>query len=272
LLAQDLPARRATMTALEAVQEVAQHVVLADGRELSARQLMLALGFSGDGPATRVGDLSGGERRRLELTRLLIGGPNVLLLDEPTNDIDIDVLTALEDLLDGWPGTLLVVSHDRWFLERVTDVVLAVTPEGRLRPLPGGVEEYLRLSRGGWGGTGTSAGAAAGESAGTAPTGAAASGGTSAGTVARTSAGPAPTPASGARSETAVARAARRTMQRIERRLARLESDEAALHERMAEAGTDYARLQRLDADLRALVGERAALEEEWLEAAELSE
>src|ERR1035438_8051906 len=102
-------------------------------------------GFRGEKARTPVDDLSGGERRRLALMRLLMGEPNVLLLDEPTNDLDIDTLTALEDLLDQWPGTLVVVSHDRYFLERVCDNVFALPGDGPLRPLPGGVEQSLAL-------------------------------------------------------------------------------------------------------------------------------
>src|SRR6185295_538734 len=104
-------------------------------------------GFRGSGARTFVRDLSGGERRRLQLMRLLMEEPNVLLLDEPTNDLDIDTLTALEDLLDGWAGTLLVVSHDRYFLERVCDRTVALLGDGGLRDLPGGVDEYLALRR-----------------------------------------------------------------------------------------------------------------------------
>src|SRR5699024_9928951 len=103
------------------------------------------LGFSGGRQQTRVGDLSGGERRRLQILRLLMDEPNVLLLDEPTNDLDIETLTQLEDVLDGWAGTLLVVSHDRYLLERLADRQVALLGDGRVRDLPGGVAEYLRL-------------------------------------------------------------------------------------------------------------------------------
>ena len=89
-------------------------------------------GFTGDRLTTRIGDLSGGERRRLQLLRLLLAEPNVLLLDEPTNDLDIETLTVLEDFLDGWPGTLVVVSHDRYFLERVTDSTWALLGDGQV--------------------------------------------------------------------------------------------------------------------------------------------
>ncbi|MGL5930480.1 MAG: ATP-binding cassette domain-containing protein, partial [Dermatophilaceae bacterium] len=134
----------AGLRVIEAVESVRSSVRLG-ARELSASQLAQRLGFTGPRQQTRVGDLSGGERRRLQLTRLLMDEPNVLFLDEPTNDLDIDTLTSLEDLLDGWPGTLVVVSHDRYLLERVCDRQVALLGDGRLRDLPGGVEEYLRL-------------------------------------------------------------------------------------------------------------------------------
>ena len=114
---------------------------LSDGRELTAGSLCERFGFRGDRARSLVRDLSGGERRRLQLMRLLMAGPNVLLLDEPTNDLDIDTLTALKDLLDSWPGTLVIASHDRYFLERVSDSVYAITADGGLRHLPGGVEQ-----------------------------------------------------------------------------------------------------------------------------------
>ena len=112
-------------------------------RELSAGQLLERLGFTAERQRTRVGDLSGGERRRVQLLRLLMDEPNVLLLDEPTNDLDIETLTEFEDLLDDWPGTLVVVSHDRYFLERVTEHVVALLGDGKLAFLGGGVDEYL---------------------------------------------------------------------------------------------------------------------------------
>jgi ATP-binding cassette subfamily F protein uup len=105
-------------------------------------------GFTGDRLTARIGDLSGGERRRFQLLRLLLDEPNVLLLDEPTNDLDIETLTVLEDFLDAWPGTLVVVSHDRYFLERVTDVVYGLLDDGRISLLPGGVDEYLQRRSG----------------------------------------------------------------------------------------------------------------------------
>ena len=129
---------------IEAIEDVKQWTTLG-GKEISASQLATRLGFPGGRQQARVSDLSGGERRRLQLTRLLLTEPNVLILDEPTNDLDIETLTSLEDVLDGWAGTLIVVSHDRYLLERVCDHQLALLGDGRLRDLPGGVEEYLRL-------------------------------------------------------------------------------------------------------------------------------
>jgi ATP-binding cassette subfamily F protein uup len=128
---------------LEAVQQVRTTATL-DGTELSATQLAERFGFTGDKQWTPVADLSGGERRRLQLLRLLLVQPNVLLLDEPTNDLDIDTLAALEDLLDSWPGTLVVVSHDRYLIERVCDSTVALLGDGSLAALPGGVDEYLQ--------------------------------------------------------------------------------------------------------------------------------
>ncbi len=130
---------------LEAVEKVANRVQLGNGKELSASQLCEKLGFNTDSQWTPVGDLSGGERRRLQLTRLLMDSPNVLLLDEPTNDFDVETLTALEDLLDSFGGTLLVISHDRYFLERVCDTFVGLLGDGELRDLPGGIEQYLEL-------------------------------------------------------------------------------------------------------------------------------
>ena len=132
---------------LEAIEHIASHVEIGKGKSLSASQLGERLGFGSDAQWTPVGDLSGGERRRLQLTRLLMGGPNVLILDEPTNDFDVETLAALEDLLDSFSGTLLVVSHDRYFLERVCDTFVGVMGNGTLRNLPGGLEEYLKLRK-----------------------------------------------------------------------------------------------------------------------------
>jgi ATP-binding cassette subfamily F protein uup len=128
---------------LEAVEKVATHVEIGKGKTLSASQLCERLGFDRDAQWTPVGNLSGGERRRLQLTRLLMDSPNVVLLDEPTNDFDIETLTELEDLLDSYGGTLIVISHDRYFLERVCDRFYGLLGDEALRDLPRGVDQYL---------------------------------------------------------------------------------------------------------------------------------
>ncbi|HZB68100.1 MAG TPA: ABC-F family ATP-binding cassette domain-containing protein [Ornithinibacter sp.] len=240
---------------IEAVEGV-RSVVRLGRKELTASQLAQRLGFSGSRQQTRVGDLSGGERRRLQLTRLLMDEPNVLLLDEPTNDLDIETLTSLEDLLDGWAGTLVVVSHDRYLLERVCDRQVALLGDGRLRELPGGVAEYLRLRV-------TAEHRDGGRYAGPAPFDAASS---------AAAAGGAPGSASGVEGRTpAEARDARKTMARVEKQLTRLAEREERLHASMLAAATDHARVLGLNRELREIVDEREALELQWLEAAELA-
>lgn len=144
ILSQDTkePDEVAHRRVVESVADVATHMIVG-GKEMSASQLTERLGFTRERAWTPVADLSGGERRRLQFLRLLMREPNVLLLDEPTNDLDTDTLAAIEDLLDSWPGTLVVVSHDRYLLERTTDHQIAVI--GRVMGLPGGVDQYLQL-------------------------------------------------------------------------------------------------------------------------------
>jgi ABC transport system ATP-binding/permease protein len=208
-----------------------------DGREVTPAQLLERLGFARAQLTARVGDLSGGHRRRLQLMLTLLAEPNVLLLDEPTNDVDTEMLTATEDLLDSWPGTLIVVSHDRYLLERVTDQQYAIL-DGRLRHLPGGIEEYLRLA-------------------------------------AKATAGPHPArPANAAGNGHAVSGAALRAAQKeltaIERRLTRLADQIAAKHLELAEHDqSDHVGLARLTRDLRGLESEVTALENSWLQLSE---
>lgn len=205
---------------------------------------MERLGFRRELLSSRVGDLSGGQRRRLQLLLVLLAEPNVLLLDEPTNDVDTDTLAAMEDLLDSWPGTLVVVSHDRYLLERVTDQQYAIL-DGRLRHLPGGVEEYLRLR----------AQPTTAEPADSSPSPAASAG----------SGGAEPAPLSGAE-----LRAARKELAAAERRMARLHGDTDTLHEQMAAHDpSDYAGLAELTDRLRAVETETADVEERWLELSE---
>src|SRR4051794_2603974 len=147
LLTQGLEDLDGDRRVLESLQDVRGRIALADGRELTATQLAERFGFGGGRSWTHVRDLSGGERRRLQLMRLLMGEPNLLVLDEPSNDLDIDTLLALEDLLDSWPGTLVVVSHDRSLVERVCDDTFALGDDGTLRHLPGGIDQYIAERR-----------------------------------------------------------------------------------------------------------------------------
>ena len=207
--------------------------------------LLEQLGLRGDVQFNPVSELSGGERRRVQMLRVLAGEPNVLFMDEPTNDLDVDTLTELEDLLDGWPGSMLVVSHDRYFLERVTDHVVALLGDGKLSFLGGGVDEYLArraaLRR-----------AASGERAGS-------------------GAGAAPEANRGAGSAGAQ-RAARKELQRLERQIDRLAVREKELTESLAAHASDYTRLVELGGQLREVQAEKARLEEEWLTIAEDAE
>jgi ATP-binding cassette subfamily F protein uup len=239
-LSQDVVELEPSLRVLEAVEQVRQVIDLGKGRTVTATQMCERFGFVGNAQWTPVGELSGGERRRLQLLRLLMDEPNVLVLDEPTNDLDIDTLTALEDLLDDWPGTLLVVSHDRYFIERVTDRSVALLGDGQLRFLVGGVDEYLALRA-----AATSAAAASARA------------GTSGG-------GDVVPP-----SDAAAARADRKELARVERVLDKLRTREARLHDELAAAATDHERVLALDVELRALLDERTALEDRWLELAD---
>ena len=248
------------LTPREAVTEVRGTLDSAQGAA-AASQLLDRLGLRGDTQWTPAGELSGGERRRLQLLRILVDEPNVLFLDEPTNDLDVDTLTELEDLLDGWPGSLVLVSHDRYFLERVTDHVVALLGDGSLSFLPGGVDEYLRRRSVPQNGARPgNAGARPGGS-GPRPAGAGApASGETAGAGASSGG-----PAGGA----GVQRAARKEMARLERQIDRLASREGELAAALAAHATDYVRLTELGAELRGVQDEKARLEEQWLEAAE---
>ncbi|MDP1849230.1 MAG: ABC-F family ATP-binding cassette domain-containing protein [Solirubrobacteraceae bacterium] len=248
-LSQDTAEIPGHLRVLESLEQVRGRATLSDGQELTAGMLCDRFGFRGAKARTLVRDLSGGERRRLQLMRLLMDEPNVLLLDEPTNDLDIDTLTALEDLLDRWPGTLVIVSHDRYFVERVCDDVHALTGDGGLRHLPGGIEQYIRSRRD----------AVAPAHANGAPAG-------------RPAASPAtPGRSVGARAGGAT-RAARKEIQRLEKALDRVSRREAELHAAMAASATDHARLRELQGELAAQAAERERLEAAWLETAELLE
>ncbi|MGC5616751.1 ABC-F family ATP-binding cassette domain-containing protein [Georgenia sp. Z1491] len=247
---------------VEAVADVAEHVSVG-GTDLSASQLVERLGFARERAWTRVSELSGGERRRLQLLRLLVAGPNVLLLDEPTNDLDTDTLAAVEDLLDSWPGTLVVVSHDRYLLERVTDHQVAVIG-GDIRDLPGGVEEYLELRR------------AQRESAGGGRTPLAAAGptpepGTDGAVTTDPAGGGAGASGTARTPDAAREREARKNLSRIERRMTKLSGQIERLDAQMAEAAEqqDVGRITSLAAQSDQLRAESDELEEEWLHTAE---
>jgi len=229
----------AGMSVIDAISAVRSFTAIG-GKEVSASQLATRLGFTGGRQQARVSDLSGGERRRLQFVRLLMDEPNVLMLDEPTNDLDIETLTSMEDVLDGWAGTLLVVSHDRYLLERMTDRQVAMLGDGSLRDLPGGVEQYLELRRAR---EGRKASASAAQSAG--PTGSAV----------RTDASP------------ARQRDARKALDRLDRQLAQIARQEDEVHTQMVAAATDATVMTRLSGELSALHARRAALEDQWLEA-----
>ena len=217
---------------LDSVDRLKRQVRLATGREAAAASLLEDFGFTGERLITRIGELSGGERRRLAFLRLLMDEPNVLLLDEPTNDLDIDTLTAVEDYLDSWPGTLIVVSHDRYFLERTCDVIHAVLDDGRCVLLPGGVDEYLarRASR----------------------------------PEPASTPGPAPTA-----SAAGATRQARKDLARTEGQLEKIAARVAELHERMAANAADYEALTRLQADLDEALAAQSRLEGAWISLAE---
>ena len=219
------------------------------GREMSPSQLLERLGFGRAQLSARVGELSGGQRRRLQLMLTLLAEPNVLVLDEPTNDVDTDMLTATEDLLDSWPGTLIVVSHDRYLLERVTDHQYAIL-RGRLRHLPGGVDEYLRL---------------AADARRAAPT---------RGAPAPTASSTSPPPATSAAALSgAQLRAAQKDLAAVDRRLARLAEQIDAKHHQLADHDqADHVGLAQLSTELRALHDEVSEQESRWLELSEIVE
>lgn len=251
------------MRVVEAVDQVA-HSVIVDGKEVSSSQMTERMGFTRERAWTRISEISGGERRRLQLMRLLMAEPNVLLLDEPTNDLDTDTLAAMEDLLDAFPGTLVVVSHDRYLLERVTDHQVALLGDGSLRALPGGVEEYLRIREAG------AAFAADASTSGESAVRPSQSGNTPGGESSDSA-------KNAGMTDSAARRAAKKEAARLERKIeslrTRLEKVEAELALLAEKVATDPSALNEMtsfssqSADLRAEIEE---LEEAWLENAEL--
>lgn len=242
-LGQDLEELNGELSVLESLEDSKLVSNLSDGTEITAGMLCDRFGFRGGRSRTLVKDLSGGERRRLQIMRLMMREPNILLLDEPTNDLDIDTLNALEDLLDSWPGTLVIVSHDRYFVERVTDNVYGLMGDGKLRHLPRGIDQYIEERR-----AGSSAAGAAAEWApqGERPV----------------------TPGAQLKADRKETRRIEKELRRVERELEKLAARETALHEEMAEASTDFARLSPLQKELAELNASKASGEAEWIELA----
>jgi ATP-binding cassette subfamily F protein uup len=247
-LTQQVPPEDPDARVLPTIEDIRRVTRTVTGKDVSASSMLEQFGFTGDKLTARLGDLSGGERRRFQLLKLLLTEPNVLLLDEPTNDLDIDTLNVVEDFLDRWPGTLVVVSHDRYFLERVTDSIWALMGDGQISMLPNGVEQYLAHRR---------------EGANVRP---------------QPTAPSAPQQAVGDQGKAkakvggAEERAARKTVARIDKQLKRIETRESQLIEEMSTNAADQDKLATLSAELRALSTEKAELEAEWLEAATLLE
>ena len=229
-LTQHLDELDPTWRLLEAVEKVATHVEIGKGKTLSASQLCERLGFDRDAQWTPVANLSGGERRRLQLTRLLMDSPNVVLLDEPTNDFDIETLTELEDLLDSYGGTLIVISHDRYFLERVCDRFYGLLGDGTLRDLPRGVDQYLEQR---------------------------------ADAVNRQSGA---TVKSSSSSTAAEERQLKKDLARVEKQIAKGKERVASLLAEQEEESLNHVRLGEIDSELSAAAQELQSREEEWLE------
>ena len=227
-LTQHLDELDPTWRVLEAVENVANHIEIGKGKTLSASQLCERLGFDRDGQWTPVGNLSGGEKRRLQLTRLLMDSPNVLLLDEPTNDFDIETLTELEDLLDSFGGTLIVISHDRYFLERVCDRFVGLLGDGQLRDLPRGVDQYLEDRA--------------------------------------KSLSPQTSSGTGKVSNAAQQRTLKKDLTRVERQIEKAREKLAALKSEQDTASFDAQRLTEIASEIASLEIELATREEEWLE------
>jgi ABC transport system ATP-binding/permease protein len=236
-LRQGVEELRGTQRVLESIDRVRRQTRLATGAEISAASMLEDFGFTGDKVTARLDDLSGGELRRLQILRMLLDEPNVMLLDEPTNDLDIETLTVIEDYLDGWPGTLLVVTHDRYFLERVCDVSYALMGDGSCVLLPGGVDQYLQLRR---------------ERPDEIPL---------AGTPAQVRSAP----------SSAAIRRARKDLARLEQQIAGLDHRLSALQEQMAAAANDHQRLTELQSEIGLITANKDELELAWLEAADIA-
>jgi len=240
VLSQNLADLDLTKTVIDTVSDVANYIELGKGKQLSASQVCQRLGFDHDGQFTRVGELSGGERRRLELTRILMSEPNVLVLDEPTNDFDVEILAALEDLLDGFPGTLIIISHDRYFLERVCDNFVAVMGDQAFTDLPGGIEQYLDSRRK-----------------------------MLASAAAKTGASHNLVSSKVSTLSPARERELRKATDKFERQLSKIEVQIGIVHDQMLEFSHDFERVAQCDVELRELNESKETIELQWIEAAD---
>ena len=240
VLSQNLADLDLTRTVIDTVSDVANYIELGKGKQLSASQVCQRLGFDHDGQFTRVGELSGGERRRLELTRILMSEPNVLVLDEPTNDFDVEILAALEDLLDGFPGTLIIISHDRYFLERVCDNFVAVMGDQAFTDLPGGIEQYLDSRRK-----------------------------MLASEAAKTGASHNLVSSKVSTLSPARERELRKATDKFERQLSKIEVQIGVVHDQMLEFSHDFERVAQCDVELRELNESKETIELQWIQAAD---
>ena len=240
VLSQNLADLDLTRTVIDTVSDVANYIELGKGKQLSASQVCQRLGFDHDGQFTRVGELSGGERRRLELTRILMSEPNVLVLDEPTNDFDVEILAALEDLLDGFPGTLIIISHDRYFLERVCDNFVAVMGDQAFTDLPGGIEQYLDSRRKMLANAAVKTGAAINLVGQKVP-----------------------------KLSPARERELRKATDKFERQLSKIEVQIGVVHDQMLEFSHDFERVAQCDVELRELNESKETIELQWIQAAD---
>lgn len=241
VLSQHLSDLDQSLTVIASVEEVAHYIELGKGKQLSASQVCSRLGFDHDGQSTRVADLSGGELRRLELTRILMTEPNVLVLDEPTNDFDVETLSALEDLLDSFSGTILIISHDRYFLERVCDNFVGVLGDGELTDLPRGVDQYLELR-------GSRVDPARNKKTKNAQT---------------------PPENDRPKIDPAKERELRKAIDKYERQLSKIAFSIEQIHADMAEKSTDFESLGELEKKLAQLRNDQETIELQWMQAAE---
>ncbi len=237
---------------IDYIREVAESIRTADGGVITAGQMLERFLFPPDMQYARIERLSGGERRRLYLLRVLMGAPNVLLLDEPTNDLDIDTLMALEDYLDSFPGTVIVVSHDRYFLDRTADHLFRFEGEGRIREYPGNYSAFLEIR--------------AREAAEAAEQAAEQAAGKRADARATGSAGAAQAPTD---RPAKLSFKERKELSSLEGEIARMESEKEEMETRLAAVGSDYLAAQTLAAQHSELEGRLAAAMERWMELAE---